>query len=162
MFEKHLWKSDILSKDAVHRPASLLKMSLFHRCFFKHFGSKSQLPGLSIIETLVENGLRTLFNTWKGHYRQLQVPTMIFNKKALENVSSILNSKKPPWNLLSFLSRIVVNKFLKNSVQNCFSFALISNYWQNYKNTFYNNTHLLEQSSLNVSARGVFTTLSNN
>ena len=25
--------------------------------FFKHFGSKNQLPGLSIIETLVENGL---------------------------------------------------------------------------------------------------------
>ena len=26
--------------------------------FFKHFGSKNQLPGLSIIGTLVENGLR--------------------------------------------------------------------------------------------------------
>ena len=25
--------------------------------FFKHFGSKNQLPGLSIIVTLVENGL---------------------------------------------------------------------------------------------------------
>ena len=33
MFEKHLWKSDILSKDAVHRPASLLKMRLFHGSF---------------------------------------------------------------------------------------------------------------------------------
>ena len=33
MFEKHLWKSDILSKDSGHRPASLLKMPLFHRCF---------------------------------------------------------------------------------------------------------------------------------
>ena len=33
MFEKHLWKSDILSKDPGHRPKSLLKMSLFHRCF---------------------------------------------------------------------------------------------------------------------------------
>ena len=32
---KHLWKSDILSKDTGHRPASLLKMSLFHRCFSK-------------------------------------------------------------------------------------------------------------------------------
>ena len=30
---RHLWKSDILSKDAGHRPASLLKISLFHRCF---------------------------------------------------------------------------------------------------------------------------------
>ena len=42
MFEKHLWKSDILSKDAV---------------FFQHFASKNQLPGLSISGTLVENGL---------------------------------------------------------------------------------------------------------
>ena len=33
MFEKHLWTSDILRKDAGHRPASILKMSLFHRCF---------------------------------------------------------------------------------------------------------------------------------
>ena len=31
MFEKHLWKSDILSKDA--EDASLLKLLLFHRCF---------------------------------------------------------------------------------------------------------------------------------
>ena len=36
MFEKHKWKSDILSKDAGHRHASLLKMSLFHRWFSKH------------------------------------------------------------------------------------------------------------------------------
>ena len=43
MFEKHLWKSDILSKDAV---------------FFQHFASKNQLPGLSISGTLVENGLK--------------------------------------------------------------------------------------------------------
>ena len=33
MFGKHLLKSDILSKNAGHRPASLLKMSLFHWCF---------------------------------------------------------------------------------------------------------------------------------
>ena len=58
MFEKHLWKSDILSKDAGHRPASLLKMSLFY-CFFlfKHFASKNQLPGFYISGTLVENEL---------------------------------------------------------------------------------------------------------
>ena len=31
--KKHLRKSDILSKDAGHRPASLPKMSLFRRCF---------------------------------------------------------------------------------------------------------------------------------
>ena len=33
MFEKHVWKSDILDEDVGHRPASLLKMSLFDRCF---------------------------------------------------------------------------------------------------------------------------------
>ena len=42
--------------------------------------------------------------------------------------SSILNSKNPPWNLLSFVSGIVINEFLKNSVRNCFGFGLILNY----------------------------------
>ena len=50
MFEKRLWKSDILSKDA-GRPASFLEV------FFKHFASKNQLPGLAISGTLVENEL---------------------------------------------------------------------------------------------------------
>ena len=54
MFEKHLWKSDILSKDAgrylnVHPPL----------VFFKHFASKNQLPGLSVSGTLGENELTT-------------------------------------------------------------------------------------------------------
>ena len=34
---KHLWKSKILSKDAGHRPASLVKMPLFHKCFSNIF-----------------------------------------------------------------------------------------------------------------------------
>ena len=61
MCEKHLWKSDILNKDAGYQPASLLKMSLFHRCF-SHFASKNQLPGFSTIGTLAGNGFKhTLF-----------------------------------------------------------------------------------------------------
>ena len=44
MFEKHLWVSDILSKDAGRWP----------------FASKNQLPGLSVIGTLVENRLMAL------------------------------------------------------------------------------------------------------
>ena len=56
---------------------------------------------------------RTLYNTWKNHYTQLQVPTMIFNKKALENFSSFSISRNPPWNLFSFVSRIVVHECLK-------------------------------------------------
>ena len=59
MFEKHLWKSDTLSKDAGHRPTYLFKMSLFLTYFFKLFASKNQLPGLSTSGTLVENGLIT-------------------------------------------------------------------------------------------------------
>ena len=51
MFEKHLWKSDILSKDAGHRHVTLPQR------FFKHFASKNQLPGFYISGTLVENGL---------------------------------------------------------------------------------------------------------
>ena len=48
MFGKHLWKSDILSKDAGHR-------------LEKHFASKNQLPGFHICGALVENGLIHLF-----------------------------------------------------------------------------------------------------
>ena len=46
MFEKHLWKSDILSKDVT-----------FPQVFFKHFASKNQLPGFYMSETLIENSL---------------------------------------------------------------------------------------------------------
>ena len=42
----YLWRSDILIKDAGDPLASLLKMSLFHRCFSNIFSSKNQLPGL--------------------------------------------------------------------------------------------------------------------
>ena len=56
MFEKHLWKSDMFSKEAGHRLPSLLKMSL-PQVFFKHFASKSQLHGFYISGILVQNGL---------------------------------------------------------------------------------------------------------
>ena len=48
MCEKQLWKSEILSKDAGHRPASLLKMSLFHRYFSNILLVKKEVPGLFI------------------------------------------------------------------------------------------------------------------
>ena len=50
MFEKHLWKSDILSKDAENVTIPYV--------FLKHFPSKNQLRGLSISAAFVENGLR--------------------------------------------------------------------------------------------------------
>ena len=61
---------------------------------------------------------RILYNTWKSHYRQLQVLIMIFNKKPLK-VFVASPTQNPPWNLLSFASRTAANKSLKNSVQNC-------------------------------------------
>ena len=54
MFEKHLWKSDILSKDAGH-------IIPLPQVFFKHFANKNQLPGFYISGTLVENGLSRFF-----------------------------------------------------------------------------------------------------
>ena len=57
MFEKHLCKSDILSEDAGHRPASLLKNVTLPHVFFKHFASKNQQTSFYISGTLVENGL---------------------------------------------------------------------------------------------------------
>ena len=59
---------------------------------------------------------RTLYNTWKNHYKQFQVPIMIFNKKAPVNISSISNSKNLPWNLLSFVLWIAVKEYLKNRI----------------------------------------------
>ena len=41
MFEKHLWKSDILSKMQVDEMC-------FQQVFFKHFASINQLHGLSV------------------------------------------------------------------------------------------------------------------
>ena len=53
MFEKHLWKSDILSKDARHRPENVT----LPQAFLKHFAGTSQLPDFYIKGILVENGL---------------------------------------------------------------------------------------------------------
>ena len=39
--KKHLWKSDILSKDPGHWPISLYKMSLYHRCFLAYLPVKT-------------------------------------------------------------------------------------------------------------------------
>ena len=60
-----MWETDILSKDAGHRPAPLLKITYNYRhlylqfhsstYFFKHFASKIQLPGFYIRGTFVKN-----------------------------------------------------------------------------------------------------------
>ena len=60
MFEKHLLKSDILSKDAGRWPTPLVKMSFFHRCFSKILQVKTKLSGLSVGGTLIKNGLMVI------------------------------------------------------------------------------------------------------
>ena len=62
-------------------------MSLFHRCFSKHFASKNQLPGLSVSGTLlVENGLMMScrYDQWK----------IIFNIDVSEQAQGIVFSLK--------------------------------------------------------------------
>ena len=61
MFEKQLWKTGILSKDAAHRPASILKNITLPQVFFKHFASKNHKPGFYISGALIENGLNRCF-----------------------------------------------------------------------------------------------------
>ena len=41
--KKHLWKSDILIKDAGISHASLLKMPFYQKYFLAHFASENQL-----------------------------------------------------------------------------------------------------------------------
>ena len=50
MCEKHLWRSEILSKDAVHRT------------------NKIQLPGFYTSGTMVANGLNKTFPELQGKY----------------------------------------------------------------------------------------------
>ena len=83
MFEKHLWKSDILSKDAGHLP----------QVFFKHFASKNQLPGFYISETLVENGLRVLGMLFIIH----EIVWLSFHKEEIK-ISKMGWKKGEGWN----------------------------------------------------------------
>ena len=64
MFEKHLWKSDILSKDAARWPAFLLKMSLFHRCFLNILQGKTKYLVLSLISSHKHRWRFSLISVW--------------------------------------------------------------------------------------------------
>ena len=77
---------------------------------FSYFLGGSHLFGDSFL-IFKEN----TWNSWKSQYKQHQVLIMVFNKKALVNISNISNSKNPPWNLLKFVLRIVVNECLSQN-----------------------------------------------
>ena len=71
------------------QPASLLKMSLFHKCFFKHVASKNQLRGFYISQTLVENGLKSLRYLSLRYLFLLKLETQV----ALQNLQRTYNSR---------------------------------------------------------------------
>ena len=54
---------------------------------------------------------------------------VIFTEEIFNGKLHFLCSEEPTVKPFEFVSRIAVNECLKNSVQNCFIFALISNYW---------------------------------
>ena len=66
MFEKYLWKRDILSKDSGHRPASLLKMSLFYRSFSNILLRKTNYLVSTLVEHRINKHLRHKLNS--GNY----------------------------------------------------------------------------------------------
>ena len=101
----------------------------------------------------------TLYNTWKNHYRQLQLLIMIFNKKPLVNIASISSSRKLSWNQLSFCKEyLLITKWLKNSVRNCLSFVWFRITGKTIKTSgVHKKTHLFNLSSLD----GILRTLSN-
>ena len=65
LFEKHLWKSDSLSKDEDHRLASLLKLSLFHRCFSNNMLVKTNYLVSTFVEHWLEMGVRLTLGSEK-------------------------------------------------------------------------------------------------
>ena len=64
MFEKHLWKSDILSKDAGHRPATIFKESLA-QVFSCEFCEVSQNTFIYKTPLVAELWLRFII-AWNG------------------------------------------------------------------------------------------------
>ena len=103
---------------------------------------------------------KALYNTWKSHSRELQVPTKIINKKARVKISSISDSKNPPWNLYRVLYQELLLMIVSVTMRTIVLILLWFRITKLKALGFHNDTHLFDQSSLDVSSRGVFRTLS--
>ena len=68
------------------------------------------------------------YNTRKRLYRQLQVPIIIFNKKALE-LFLASPTQRTHHEIFWVLYRELFLMNVSKAVWNCFSFTLILNYW---------------------------------
>ena len=84
---KHLWKSDILSKDAGRTCIFTWNLTLA-KVFFEHFANKNQLPGLSVSGTLVENVFNSNFAIFIGKHPCTRFPA---------NIAINLKKKKKNW-----------------------------------------------------------------
>ena len=73
---KHLWKSDILSKDAGRTCIFTWNLTLA-KVFFEHFANKNQLPGLSVSGTLVKNVFNSNFAIFIGKHPCTRFPANI-------------------------------------------------------------------------------------
>ena len=73
---KHLWKSDILSKDAGRTCIFTWNVTLA-KVFFNYFANKNQLPGLSVSGTLVENVFNSNFAIFIGKHPCTRFPANI-------------------------------------------------------------------------------------
>ena len=105
---------------------------------------------------------RTLYNTWKSHDKQLQFPIMIFNKKLLW-IFLASPTQKNHHETFWVLYR---EGLLMNVSKTVCGIVLVLLWFRTIGKTiktlgFHNNTHLLDQSNLDMSPRGVFRTLSN-
>ena len=85
MFEKHLWKSDIFSKDASHRPASLLKTSLFHRYFSNILLVKTNC----LVSTSVECWSK-MCSEWLYEVRNMWLPKLDILSELVWDCSDVL------------------------------------------------------------------------
>ena len=103
MCEKHLWESDILSKDAGHGPASLLKT--LSQVFFKPFASKNHPPGFSIMGKLAGNGISSSSIEQQEIYyqKEVQIERQIFQHNNKTFFPRMLNRKLTEFSEQKFL-----------------------------------------------------------
>ena len=121
MFEKCLWKSNILIKDAGH-------LHLYLKCHsstgvFKHFASKKQLPGQSVSGILVENGLKIKKSKLRQSFADifqtfLKLLSMAIIKCSLLSWNFILQGKVLKENTTEPIVSLILITLVVNSLVN--------------------------------------------
>ena len=129
-------------------------------CYVKNLNY--YLGGSIFLVILFSFSRRTLCNTWKRHYRQLLVLIMILTKRLLWIFLASPTQKTQNetfWVLYRKLLLMNISKRVGGIVLAFLWFRIIGKTINTHG--FHNNTHWLDLSSLDVSSRSVFRTLSN-